>query len=254
MLHLLYSWPGDLQFMISSHANLVSRSHAMPFHRVGTPAHVLQDWRFADNGTVVLPGGIPLEEYTTVMAGLQPYVNLEPEAWRLRCSFSYEPGFEMFQWLIVDLAGMFEFTNHAGPCSKGPRIFQNVPDPSVGVTCYHGTKFPEHVLYSRCFEPARNVRGSAHGLFHGPALNRTTVQYARPVNYGGTMSWRCVFEIQACAAPAYVKALGEVGRGGALIFHVFCIFVRRFVPTAVEEPIGIIRRRSVSAICAPRGC
>ena len=76
----------------------------MPFN---TMQECMKDWTIADGEVQVLR--VPLRYYTDLIEQYRLALNISEEEMKLRTGFCYMPTFEGFQWLEINLGGLFSF-------------------------------------------------------------------------------------------------------------------------------------------------
>ena len=169
----------------------------MPFNNA---LERMKDWTVSEDGEPMVLR-VPLRRYTDLIEPFRLALNISEAEMRLRTSFCYVPGFDGFQWLEINLGGLFPFV---------PAVCWHqtlVEDQVVGMQAFHGSKVPKHVLYSRRFEEAYNLRQGKQGLYHAPTV-RNALEYAKPMlveGEGYSMEWRCVFDIQVHIANVFFR-------------------------------------------------
>ena len=156
-----------------------------------TTSECMKDWTIGEDGKIMVLS-VELEKYTDIIEQFRLALNISDEEMKARTGFTYLDGFEGFQWLEINMTGLFPFVD--SPCGH-PGI---VEDKGKGMAAFHGSKMARHVAYSREFQEAYNLRQGKRGLYHAPTLS-TALEYAKPEVYefeNYAMKWRCVFDIQ----------------------------------------------------------
>lgn len=156
----------------------------------------IQDWTFGEESPErpyieIMVLGIPLRHYCAIIESWRHAVNVSIDEMARRLSFCYVDSFEGFQWLDINLSGLWPRDDTR--CSHN--TWPVVQDKATGVTAYHGSKRPQHVVYCRRFEKADNPRQGKQGLYH-TSDPRYAMHFAKPVHFGGELRWRAMFELQ----------------------------------------------------------